>query len=83
MRSAELLNALSQHREGITIHMCKGHKVRVETRYSPIVIGIGDTLFTAALDCANWIYDVLKDYPECEKDIPDVMKALRNYENVP
>jgi len=81
MREVELLSALSLQRPGIEIRMCKGHKVSVRTHYDPIVVGIGTTLMEAAIDCARWIFGVRSDHPELEEQIPEVLAALRAYDD--
>jgi hypothetical protein len=43
-------------------------------------VGIGTTLMEAAIDCAHWIFDVLGDHPELEQTIPEVLAALRAYD---
>ena len=80
MREVELLTALALQKPGIEIRMCVKHKVSVRTHYDPVVVGIGTTLMEAAIDCADWIFDVLGDHPELEQMIPEVLAALRAYD---
>jgi hypothetical protein len=80
MREIELLNALALKKPGIEIRVCQGYKVSVRTHYDPKVVGIGDTLFQAAVDCARWILDVLKDHPELKETIPEVLAAFEAYD---
>jgi hypothetical protein len=81
MREVELLNALALSKPGIEIRMCKGHKVSVRMHGEPLVCGIGTTLMDAAIDCAHWVFDVLNDHPELEEKIPEVLAALRAYDD--
>jgi len=80
MREVELLTALALQKPGIEIRMCVKHKVSVRTHYDPVVVGIGTTLMEAAIDCAHWIFDVLGDHPELEQTIPEVLAALRAFD---
>jgi hypothetical protein len=80
MREAELLNALAQAEPGIHVDIRPNGVCMVATYYEPRVKGIGKTLMNAALDCAHWLLDVVKDHPEYKDLIPDVLIALANYD---
>jgi len=80
MREVELLTALSLSKPGIEIRMCKGHKVSVRMHGEPLVCGVGTALMDAAIDCARWGFNVRADHPELEEQIPEVLAALRAYD---
>ncbi len=80
MREVELLNALALQKPGIEIRMCVKHKVTVHTHYDPWVVGVGTTLLDAAIDTARWIFLVLEDHPELAEKIPEVLAALKAYD---
>jgi hypothetical protein len=80
MRAVELLNALAQGPGGISIEVYPTNGTSaVGTYYAPFVKGVGKNLTAAAMDCAYWLLDVVKDRPEYNDSIPNVLAALARY----
>jgi hypothetical protein len=81
MREAELLSALAKAKPGLQIFMRTQGMTTVSLCCPPFVVGVGPTLFDAARDCAMWLLDVAKTHPEYREQLPDVFKALEDYDN--
>lgn len=80
VKTQELLSSLARKRPGIEMHMCKNHMATVKTLYDPFVVGVGPTLFSAALDCARWLEDVAKDNPRYREILEDVFACLKAFD---
>lgn len=76
MPEEELLNALSKAKPGIQIFIRTKGMVTVGLCYAPYVVGVGPTLFDAALDCARWLLDVATTNPDYRERLPEVFAAL-------
>lgn len=76
MREAELLIALSKAKPGIQVFIRTNGTVTVGLVRAPYVVGVGLSLFAAALDCARWLLDVAKTNPDYRERLPEVFAAL-------
>lgn len=79
MREAELLCALAQAGRGVQVNITKTY-VSVTTLYAPSARGTGKTLMEAALNCAHDLSATLNKIPLCRELIPEVIKALEDYD---
>lgn len=74
-RTIKRLEALAQGKSGVQINMSRS-RIKVSTRYTPLVVGVGKTLPGAVEDCVHWLLDWLKDHPYWAPKLKNVLDAL-------
>lgn len=80
-RTIKRLEALAQGKSGVQINMSRS-RIKVSTRYTPLVVGVGKTLPGAVEDCVHWLLDWLKDHPYWAPKLKNVLDALHSVDAV-